>query len=92
MLCVVYSSSKKSLRSNPCDRLPLPGRGELPKAELGVSHRKQPFHDEQDPNKNGIELLDKNSCIVKGEVAIRDLNRKFLWNLPDEVEVPASSS
>lgn len=40
--------------------------------------------DENDNEKEDILAQGDNECIVKGEVTIRDLNRKFNWHLPDE--------
>ncbi len=41
------------------------------------------IQDEHDADKNDIIIYD-NYCIVKGEVTIRDLNRRLNWSLPDE--------
>jgi Mg2+/Co2+ transporter CorB len=40
--------------------------------------------DEYDIPVTGIEPQEDGSCIVDGRVTIRDLNREFSWNLPDE--------
>ncbi len=40
--------------------------------------------DEKDVEVSGIETLDDGAAIVDGRVAVRDLNRRFDWRLPDE--------
>ncbi|HWA60747.1 MAG TPA: HlyC/CorC family transporter [Caulobacteraceae bacterium] len=42
------------------------------------------IEDEHDPLIQGVRRQPDGSVIVDGEVAIRDLNRAFDWNLPDE--------
>lgn len=43
--------------------------------------------DEHDFEMEGLELKPDGSIIVEGNVTIRDLNRKFDWELPDEKAV-----
>lgn len=40
--------------------------------------------DEHDVNVPGVRKLPNGSCLVTGTVTIRDLNREFEWELPDE--------
>lgn len=40
--------------------------------------------DEHDMNVPGVRKLPNGSYLVNGSVTIRDLNREFEWNLPDE--------
>lgn len=40
--------------------------------------------DEYDIPVAGVQRQEDGSCIVDGRVTIRDLNREFSWNLPDE--------
>ena len=40
--------------------------------------------DEKDVEVSGIESLEDGAAIVDGRVAVRDLNRRFDWRLPDE--------
>jgi Mg2+/Co2+ transporter CorB len=40
--------------------------------------------DEKDVEVSGIESLEDGSAMVDGWVAVRDLNRRFDWRLPDE--------
>lgn len=40
--------------------------------------------DEYDIPVAGVQRQEDGSCIVEGRVTIRDLNREFAWNLPDE--------
>ncbi|MDX6750029.1 HlyC/CorC family transporter [Geminicoccaceae bacterium 1502E] len=40
--------------------------------------------DEKDVEVSGIESLPDGSVVVDGRVALRDLNRRFDWRLPDE--------
>ena len=40
--------------------------------------------DEHDYEVPGVEVQDDGVILVEGSVAIRDLNRKFDWNLPDD--------
>ena len=42
------------------------------------------FKDEYDREKLDIISENSDSCVVKGEVTIRDINRALHWNLPDE--------
>jgi Mg2+/Co2+ transporter CorB len=40
--------------------------------------------DEHDINVRGVRTQDDGSYIIEGNVTIRDLNRQFDWNLPDQ--------
>ena len=40
--------------------------------------------DEHDQNFRGVRRLSNDVLLVDGTVTIRDLNREFDWNLPDE--------
>ncbi len=40
--------------------------------------------DEHDVDIEGVQLEKEGSMLVDGEVTLRDLNRQFDWNLPDE--------
>lgn len=42
------------------------------------------IEDEHDEIGNDIQKLDESTYIIDGNVAVRDLNRKLSWNLPDE--------
>ena len=42
------------------------------------------IHDEHDVRVSGVVPQDDGSVLVRGTVTIRDLNREFDWNLPDE--------
>lgn len=42
------------------------------------------IHDEHDPTATGIRPQKDGSTIVRGDVTLRDLNRRFDWSLPDE--------
>ena len=41
------------------------------------------IQDEHDNDRDNI-IIQKNTCLVKGKVTIRDLNRILNWNLPEE--------
>lgn len=41
--------------------------------------------DEHDISVSGVRIQSDDSLIVDGSVTIRDLNRKFDWNLPDDI-------
>lgn len=40
--------------------------------------------DEHDKSVVGVKQLDNGTIVVQGDVTIRDLNREFEWNLPDD--------
>jgi Mg2+/Co2+ transporter CorB len=46
--------------------------------------------DEHDISANGVRVQPDNSVIVDGSVTIRDLNRRFDWNLPDDIAATAA--